>query len=50
MLSETFLLWVARSCHVGGSLGFTARLFAEPIIEHEPSMIACPDNRKPFRN
>lgn len=42
MLSETHLLWVASDCQVGGSFGFTARLLADSIMEHDPLMMAFP--------
>lgn len=42
MLSDTFLLWLARACHVGGSFGLTARDLAASIMAQEPSMIAFP--------
>lgn len=42
MLSETLLLWLASDCQVGGSLGLTAKLLADSIMEQEPFMIAFP--------
>lgn len=42
MLSETLLLWLAKDCQVGGSLGLTARLLADSIMEQEPFMMAFP--------
>ena len=42
MLSETLLLWLANDCQVGGSLGLTARLLADSIMEQDPLMIAFP--------
>lgn len=44
MLSETLLLWLANDCHVGGSLGLTAKLLADSIMEQDPLMIAFPEN------
>lgn len=38
--SETDLLWLANNCHVGGSLGVTARDLAAVTIEQEPSIMA----------
>lgn len=42
MESETLLLWLARSCQVGGSLGETARLLAALTMTQLESMIAQP--------
>merc|ERR1719458_345853 len=45
MESETDLLLLARACHVGGSLGLTAKLLALWIIAHEPAMICFPESK-----
>ncbi|CAN7981391.1 unnamed protein product, partial [Ixodes pacificus] len=42
MPSETSLLWLARLCQAGGSLGFRARDLADRIRLHDPSMMVRP--------
>lgn len=42
MESDTFLLWLANVCQVGGSFGLRARDLAERIILQEPSMMLLP--------
>lgn len=42
MESETFLLWLAKVCQVGGSFGLRASDLAERIILQEPSMMLLP--------
>jgi len=45
MESDTDLLLLASACHVGGSLGLTARLLALWIIAQEPAMICFPESK-----
>ncbi|CAN7984568.1 unnamed protein product, partial [Ixodes hexagonus] len=42
MPSETSLLWLARLCQDGGSLGFRASDLADRIRLHDPSMMVRP--------
>uniref|UniRef100_A0A6B0V5L9 Uncharacterized protein n=1 Tax=Ixodes ricinus TaxID=34613 RepID=A0A6B0V5L9_IXORI len=42
MPSETSLLWLARLCQAGGSLGFRARDLADRIRLQDPSMMVRP--------
>lgn len=39
MESDTFRLWLASDCQIGGSFGFTAKDFAAVNMLHDPSII-----------